>query len=244
MNLYKCVFICALCLLSGVHVGVIAQQASWLPEVKNANKPIRLLECTYNEAELKQSKEVSTATDWDVRTEQTTVNGGKTYTFTFTAKQDMKDAGVAVAFDQYGWTSDNYVMIPSSVYNGNRQRIVNRAYATGLDNTDYRRKDLALTSNPIPQLSPEYGAGSRLEVNISNTATPAITILDRAKQKGIFLLTDQGIDWNNQVLDHALIVEETPDRSVASFIISAPGGYVNGSLNLSVSARVPTGAYR
>ena len=131
MNLYKCVFICALCLLSGVHVGVIAQQASWLPEVKNANKPIRLLECTYNEAELKQSKEVSTATDWDVRTEQTTVNGGKTYTFTFTAKQDMKDAGVAVAFDQYGWTSDNYVMIPSSVYNGNRQRIVNRAYATG-----------------------------------------------------------------------------------------------------------------
>lgn len=93
----------------------------------------------------------------------------------------------------------------------------------GLDNTDYRRKDLALTSNPIPQLSPEYGAGSRLEVNISNTATPAITILDRAKQKGIFLLTDQGIDWNNQVLDHALIVEETPDRSVTSFIISAPG---------------------
>ena len=87
-------------------------------------------------------------------------------------------------FDQYGWTSDNYVMIPSSVYNGNRQRIVNRAYATGLDNTDYRRKDLALTSNPIPQLSPEYGAGSRLEVNINNTATPAITILDRAKQKG------------------------------------------------------------
>ena len=63
MNLYKCVFICALYLLSGAHVGVIAQQASWLPEVKNANKPIRLLECTYNEAELKQSKEVSTDTD-------------------------------------------------------------------------------------------------------------------------------------------------------------------------------------
>ncbi|MCD8136931.1 MAG: hypothetical protein LUH01_13705 [Parabacteroides gordonii] len=202
---------------------VAAAQASWLPEIKNENKRIRLLECTYNEADLKQSREISATAGWDVRMEQTVVNGGKTYTFTFTAKQDMKDAGVAVAFDQYGWTSDNYVMIPSSVYNGNRQRIVNREYATGLDKMDYRRKDLALTSNPIPQLSPEYGANSRLEVNVSNTATPAITILDRAKQKGTFLLTDQGIDWNNQVLDHALIVEETPDRSVASIIISAPG---------------------
>ena len=56
----KTIILCALYLLSGAHVGVIAQQASWLPEVKNANKPIRLLECTYNEAELKQSKEIST----------------------------------------------------------------------------------------------------------------------------------------------------------------------------------------
>ena len=91
---------------------VAAAQASWLPEIKNANKRIRLLECTYNEAELKQSREISATAGWDVRMEQTDVNEGKTYTFTFTAKRDMKDAGVAVAFDQYGWTSDNYVMIP------------------------------------------------------------------------------------------------------------------------------------
>ena len=156
------IIMCAFCLLGGSHAHVTAQ-ASWLPAVKNTGAPVRLLECSYNEAELKQCKEIAAASAWDVRTEQTEVKEGKTYTFTFTAKQDMKDAGVAVAFDQYGWTSDNYVMIPSSVYNGNRQRIVNRAYATGLDNTDYRRKDLALTSNPIPQLSPEYGAGSRLE---------------------------------------------------------------------------------
>lgn len=216
------ILICAFCLLGGSFANVRAQ-ASWLPTVKNTGASIRLLECMYNEAELKQCKEINMASVWEVRTEQIDANGGKTYTFTFTAKRDLEDAGVAVAFDQYGWTSDNYVMIPSSVYNGNRQRIVNRPYATGLDKTDYRRKDLALTSNPIPQLSPEFGAKSRLEVNISNTATPAIAILDRARQMGIFLLTDQGIDWNNQILDHALIVEETPDRSVASFIISAPG---------------------
>lgn len=221
-NMKKTIFLCAIGLLAGAYTSVMAQ-ASWLPEVKNTDKHIRLLECTYNKSSLKHSEEINTSSAWEVKTEQTAENGGKTYTFSFTAKQDMKEAGVAVAFDRYGWTSDNYVMIPSSVYNGNRQRIVNREYATGLDKTDYKRKDLALTSNPIPQLSPEFGGKSRLEVNVSNTATPAIAILERSKQNGLLLLTDQGIDWNNQLLDHALIIEETPDRSIASFVISAPG---------------------
>ena len=201
----------------------VTAQASWLPAVKDVNKNIRLLECSYNEAELKHCEEINSSSNWEVRTEQTMVNGGKLYTFSFTARRDMKDAGVAVAFDRYGWTSDNYVMIPSSVYNGNRQRIVNRSYATGLDKTDYNRKDLALTSNPIPQLSPEFGAPSRLEINVSNAATPAMTMLERGKKSGTILLTDQGIEWDKQLLDHALIVEETPDRSIASFVVSAPG---------------------
>ena len=198
-------------------------QTTWLPGVKDTSKYIRLLECVYNESELKQCKEIDHTSAWKVSVEQLSVKEGVKYTFTFIAEQDLHDVGVAVAFDYYGWTSDNYVMIPSSVYNGNRQRIVNRSYATGLDKSDYNRKDLALTSNPIPQLSPDYGAKSRLEINASNAATPAIAILERIKCSGTILLTDQGIDWNNQVIDHALIVEETPDRSVASFVVSAPG---------------------
>lgn len=218
----KTIILCVLCLLSSVYTKVTAQ-VSWLPAVKDVNKNIRLLECSYNKAELKHCEEINSSSNWEVRTEQTMANGGKLYTFSFTARRDMKDAGVAVAFDRYGWTSDNYVMIPSSVYNGNRQRIVNRSYATGLDKTDYNRKDLALTSNPIPQLSPEFGAPSRLEINVSNAATPAMTMLERGKKSGTILLTDQGIEWDKQLLDHALIVEETPDRSIASFVVSAPG---------------------
>lgn len=218
----KTIILCVLCLLSSMYAKVTAQ-ASWLPAVKDVNKNIRLLECSYNEAELKHCEEINPSSNWEVRTEQAMANGGKLYTFSFTARRDMKDAGVAVAFDRYGWTSDNYVMIPSSVYNGNRQRIVNRSYATGLDKTDYNRKDLALTSNPIPQLSPEFGAPSRLEINVSNAATPAMTMLERGKKSGTILLTDQGIEWDKQLLDHALIVEETPDRSIASFVVSAPG---------------------
>lgn len=198
-------------------------QTSWLPARPDTGKEIRLLECTYNKAVLHDCSEVTSSSPWQVQTTQATTNGHCTYTFTFTAKQDLTHAGVAVAFDCYGWSSDNYVMIPASVYNGNRQRIVNRQYATGLDLTDHDRRDLALTSNPIPQLSPEFGARSRLEVLVCNAATPAITWYERVRQSGTLLLTDQGIERDGQVLDHGLIVEEAADRSMASFVISAPG---------------------
>lgn len=193
----------------------------WLPKQPTVNPPCRLLECTYDKAQLEHCEDVGT--DWQVDKQMNQQHGHTLYTFTFTAKRDLQSAGVAVSFDENGWSSDNYVMIPASVYNGNRQRIVNREYATGLDKTDYFRKDLALTSNPIPQLSPEFGAISRLEVLVNNTTTPAMVYLNRAKQKGTILLTDQGIEWNGQILDHGLIVEESRDRSMASFIISAPG---------------------
>ncbi|WFE86977.1 hypothetical protein [Parabacteroides chongii] len=203
---------------------------SWLPEEQNAKNKIRLLECTYDKALLKQSEEITSASaNWEVsctgnpKGEQTPYGTQYVYEYTFKAKRALQSAGVAVAFDRYNWSSDNYVMIPSVVYNGNRQRIVNRQYATGMDENDYRRPDLALTSNPIPQLSPEFGAPSRLEVLVNNAATPAIAWLERAQQKGYVLLTDQGIEKDGVIYDHALIVEEAPDRSVSSLVVSAPG---------------------
>lgn len=204
--------------------------ASWLPRTGNNENKVRLLACKYDKAQLKECNEIiSGSTDWEVNLSgipqaKTTDQGTEyIYEYTFKAKRPLQSAGVAVAFDRYNWSSDNYVMIPSCVYNGNRQRIVNRPYATGLDKTDYRRPDLALSSNPIPQLSPEFGTSSRLEVLVNNAATPAIAWLERQPQKGYVLLTDQGIERNGEILDHALIVEESPDRSVSSILVSAPG---------------------
>lgn len=77
--------------------------------------------------------------DWRVETVCDGTEGRMQYIFE--ARRDMHQVGVAVAFDEYDWCSDNYVMIPAVVYNGNRQRIVNRAYATGLDRSDYYRRD-------------------------------------------------------------------------------------------------------
>lgn len=198
------------------------QAQNWLPQPGNPEVEVRMLGCKYEGAKLKECNLLNAASqDWNIKIIPDTEKRGNQYVFE--AKRAMQEVGVAVAFDQYDWCSDNYVMIPAVVYNGNRQRIVNREYATGLDKSDYKRKDLALTSNPIPQLSPEFGAKSRLEVNVSNTTTPVITYFDRKNRQGTFLFTDQGTDWQGEVKDHAFIIEESADRSVASFVISAPG---------------------
>lgn len=202
-------------------VNLLCEAQNWLPDARDLCSSYRLLECTYTGSQLVKCED--NGNDWAVEQWGAEKEFGKVYTFTFTARHDLKNAGVAIAFDEDQWSSDNYVMIPASVYNGNRQRIVNREYATGLDKTDYYRKELALTSNPIPQLSPEFGAKSRLEVLVNNAATPAIAYLKRAQRQGTILLTDQGFEWNGQVLDYGLIVEESRDRAHASFIISAPG---------------------
>ena len=168
MSMKKIGFLAAL-----LFTGLLCEAQSWLPAIREAKSSCRLLECTYQDSKLVNCTTAGSA--WQADRQVTERDGSTVYTFTFTAQRDMENAGVAVAFDEPGWSSDNYVMIPASVYNGNRQRIVNRNYATGLDKTDYYRKDLALTSNPIPQLSPEFGAESRLEVLVNNTTTPATT---------------------------------------------------------------------
>lgn len=194
----------------------------WLPRHYDPKKGIRLLGCHYDGARLKAYNEINPESEeWKASILPADTLDGTLYIFE--AKKEMHDVGVAVAFDRYDWTSDNYIMVPSAVYNGNRQRIVNRQYATGLDNSDYYRRDLALTSNPIPQLSPEFGAPSCFELSVCNAATPMIACYERKKQSGTFLFTDQGTVWDGNIRDHALIVEESADRSVATFVISAPG---------------------
>ncbi len=145
---------------------------------------------------------------WTVNVDRTSVDGGVRYTFRFVAQRAMENAGVAVAFDHGGWSSDNYVMIPASVYNGNRQRIVNPRVCDGA-----RRHRLLpaatwpLTSNPIPQLSPDFGAESLVEVLVNNAATPGHRLSGPPPRGGPILLTDQGIVRDGAVLDYGLVVE-------------------------------------
>ncbi len=154
-------------------------------------------------------------------------------TLSFTLKDgSVRSAGVAAAFDFADWNVENYVLIPASVYNGNRFRTVGRAYAAGLDRSDLYRKDLPLTQSNVPRLNDEAGKLSKLEVSSCNAATPAICVYDKKAKRGFILLAEQGgrgasADFlrkaNGEILDSAFAIEESADRTRATLVVGAPG---------------------
>ena len=143
---------------------------------------------------------------------------------TFKLAEGMaKSAGVAVAFDFADWSTNNYVLIPASVYNGNRNRIEYRGYCTGFNPEDFYNKDLPVTHGDVPRLELEPGKPSKIEVNASNATTPAMCFYNPQAKRAFIVLAEQGIRAGGQILDNGLMIEESADRSRATLVVSAPG---------------------
>ena len=224
-----------------------AAAASFAPDVdtflKGLQGTMRLLSCQYAESKLAASQpfangELATPfARWTgtVRAQRAPDDtSALNLTVTFKLNEGAAtNAGVAVAFDFANWSTNNYVLIPAAVYNGNRYRTVDRAYATGLDPRDYYRKDLPLTQTAVPRLEWESGKPSKLEVSSCNAATPAICVFDRRARRGLIVLAEQaGRDaqgnflrkpGTGELLDNAFAIEESADRTRATLVVSAPG---------------------
>lgn len=210
--------------------------------LKGLRANLRLLACWYEGSKLTASRpfangELTTpSTKWTCTVRTQPVSSDKDaldLSITFKLNDGAAtNAGVAVAFDFTNWSTNNYVLLPAAVYNGNRYRTVERAYATGLDPADYYRKDLPLTQTVVPRLEIESGQPSKLEVNACNVTTPAICIFDPRAQRGFIVLAEQAGrdgqgDWvrngRGEIIDSAFAVEESSDCSRATVVVSAPG---------------------
>ncbi len=130
-----------------------------------------------------------------------------------------RQIGIAVCFDFDHWDTGNYVMLPASVYNGNRCKLVDREYASGLDRSYLYQEDIPEMSVPIPQLSPDKEGLSRLEVSACNLSTPAMCFFSKSEKRGFVVLAEQKSRYG----DTGFSVEESADRKSARFVISAPG---------------------
>jgi hypothetical protein len=232
---------------AGTWLPVEGRPGSGIPETAELLKlfdgTLRPLACQYNGAKLAAGQPFSNGevksldAQWSCSVKSTPVADadGKAIDLTLTFKLEngmVPAAGAAVAFDFTNWRTDNYVLIPSSVYNGNRNRIVGRGYNAGLDRKELYNKDLQITHGEVPALALEPGKSSKLEVSSCNTATPAICVYNRTTRCGFILLAEQAGraangDFlrkpNGEILDNVFAVEESPDRTRATIVVSAPG---------------------
>jgi hypothetical protein len=195
---------------------------------------MRLLGCWYDESRLAAARVFlsgrlqTQASRWDCDLGAARVVGDPDaldLTVTFALNDGTAEsAGVAVAFDFADWSTNNYVLIPASVYNGNRNRIELRGYCTGFNAEDFYDKNLPVTHGDVPHLAPQPGQPSKIEVSACNASTPAICFFNPKTKRAFIVLAEQGIrNAQGEITDHAFCIEESADRSHATLIVSAPG---------------------
>ena len=220
-----------------------AEASSVDPFLKDLSASFRPLVCWYKGAQLEASRTPQSGdtlelphSKWTSVVTVTPVADepeARDITLSVSLKEGITFAGgAAAAFDFSDWDPANYLLLPASVYNANRNRIVGRGYAEGLDPADYFRKDLPLTHADVPRLETDAGKPSKLEVNSSNVTTPAVCIFDKKHKRGFILLAEQAgrsadgdylRKQNGEIRDNAFSVEESADRSKATVVVSAPG---------------------
>lgn len=133
-------------------------------------------------------------------------------------KGSLESSGVAVSFNFSGWSTNNYVMIPAIVYNGNRFRTIFGGYMPVYPPDMYYNKNCPLSFSDDPRLALNAGDRSRIELTTSNASTPAMTFFSPSRKRGFIMLTEQRTKFGNS----GMIIEENTDRTEASFSVTAP----------------------
>jgi len=125
---------------------------------------------------------------------------------------------VAVSFDFDKWSSENYVLVPASVYNGNRYKTIGNGYNPNYPKDMYYNPDVPLTISNNPRLSLNNLEPSLIEIQTTNAATPSVCFYSVSQKKGFILLTEQDTHLGN----NGLTIEENTLHTKATIKVSAP----------------------
>jgi hypothetical protein len=122
--------------------------------------------------------------------------------------------GLELAFSK--WTTDNYVLMPGSVYNGNRFRVLKEDPWEFFKNPKNRGANIPVTTMDILHLTSD-GMGS-IEEQTGNLTVPAIGWQSPSLRRGFWLLTTQ----NTRLGNLGLTLNERMDKGEALVKVVAP----------------------
>jgi hypothetical protein len=129
-------------------------------------------------------------------------------------KSPQTGVGVELAFS--AWSTNNYVFLPASAYNGNRFLVLKEDPWEFSKDPKNHGVDFPVTVKDILHLTPD-GRGA-IEEQTGNLTTPAMGWQSPSLRKGFLLLTTQGTRLGNL----GLSVRERMDEQRAVFKVVAP----------------------
>ncbi|HYA25504.1 MAG TPA: hypothetical protein VEF05_15180 [Terriglobales bacterium] len=115
------------------------------------------------------------------------------------------------------WSTDNYVLIPAALYNGNRFESRHLDYPPLLTDPNDIGPNVPTIITDVPRLNIAAGP-SRVQLIAGDMSTPAMGFYAPNTEQGFWLLTDQ----KTRLGDTGLGLEESLDRKQAYLSLTAP----------------------
>lgn len=130
---------------------------------------------------------------------------------------ESQEASLSVDLSFEDWSTDNYVLMPGAIYNGNRFPYRRIRYSPKLLDPRDIGPDIAPIISDVPKLN--IGSGpSRIQQRTGDMTTPSIGFWAPNQKKGFFLLTDVATRLGDSGID----IEESRDRKKATISLTAP----------------------
>lgn len=159
--------------------------------------------------------------EWSIKIDSTLIdgaNGTVEYKVKLRLEKGMApQVAVGVNFGFDDWSADNFVFIPSIVYNGNRFDIKQMNYPPYWYEKAEWKVDMPTTTPSVPTLE-KYKDYGKIELTTGNAATPLMAFHSPKNDKVWMVQTKQGNSWGN----YGLFVEENKDKGKAVFRIMSP----------------------
>lgn len=141
------------------------------------------------------------------------------YKLTWTLqKGSAGSVAVGVDFPFRNWSVDNYVFVPSIVYDGNRFAIKKINYPPYWYEKSEWRKDMPTTTTVQPTLGMAGSGATKIELTTGNASTPLMAFFAPAQKRAWMVQTTQG----NEKGDHGLTIAENETKTEGLFSITSP----------------------
>lgn len=124
---------------------------------------------------------------------------------------------LGVNFEFKDWSAENFVLVPSIVYNGNRfdKKVMN--YPPYWYDKNEWRLDMPTTTTLVPSLE-KYENHGKIELTVGNASTPLMAFYAPEQQESWMVQCHQG----NRLGDFGLFIEENKIKEQAVFSIMSP----------------------
>jgi hypothetical protein len=129
---------------------------------------------------------------------------------------ELNNASLSLDVVVSNWSAENYVLMPSAVYNGNRYRAVHAPYMPFFNEKDHLGPNRPLLLSNQPRLNYQEGQ-SRIQQRSGAMAFPSIGYKSTGG-KGFWLFTHQC----NQLGDYGMDIEELKGRTQAVITLTSP----------------------